>query len=41
MGEFITRVYDACGERKAKGIVRFALMSHLIEFRNPKSVVII
>ena len=40
LGEFITRVYDDCGERKAKGIVRLALMAHLIEFRGQKRVVI-
>jgi len=33
-GEFVERVYDACGKRKAGGIVRLALKAHLIEFRN-------
>ena len=33
LGDFITHVYDACGERKAGGIVQFALKAHLIEFR--------
>jgi hypothetical protein len=34
LGEFITRVYDVCGKRKAGGIVRFAIQTHLVEFRN-------
>lgn len=33
-GEFIERVYDVCGKRKARGIVRLAIKAHLIEFRN-------
>ena len=32
-GEFITRVYDTCGDRKAEGVVRLAVAAHLIEFR--------
>jgi hypothetical protein len=33
LGEFITQVYDVCGKQKAKGIVRFAMETRLIEFR--------
>jgi len=33
-GEFIERVYDVCGKRKARGIVRLAIKAHLIEFCN-------
>ncbi len=40
LGEFITRVYDDCGEREAKGIVRPAIMLHLIGFRGHKRAVI-
>jgi hypothetical protein len=40
LGEFIARVYDDCGERKAKGILRLALLANLIEFRGRKRVVI-
>ena len=40
LGEFITRVYDVCGKRKAEGIVRFAFQSHLIEFRDKQHAVI-
>jgi hypothetical protein len=32
-GEFVARVYDVCGTRKAKGIVRLAVKAHLVEFR--------
>jgi hypothetical protein len=35
LGEFITRVYDVCGERKAIGVVRLAAAAHLIELRGP------
>jgi len=33
-GEFVERVYNVCGKRKAAGIVRIAMKAHLIEFRN-------
>ena len=33
-GEFVERVYDVCGKRKAGGIVRLAIKAHLIEFRH-------
>ena len=39
-GEFITRVYDAWGRRKARGIVRLAIKSRLIEFRGTERFVI-
>jgi hypothetical protein len=39
-GEFITCVYDNQGERKARGIVRLAIKSHLIEFRGQQRYVI-
>jgi hypothetical protein len=32
-GEFITCVYDTCGDRQACGVVRLAVAVHLIEFR--------
>ena len=35
-GEFIEGVYNVCGKRKAAGIVRLAMESHLIEFRKGK-----
>lgn len=34
-GEFIARVYDDCGERRASGLVRFAIQAHLVGFRRP------
>ena len=40
LGEFITRIYDVCGERKASGIVRLAMKAHLIEFREQQRVVV-
>jgi len=39
-GEFITHVYDNCGERKAGELVRFAVAAHLIEFRGRQRFVI-
>ena len=39
-GEFIASVYDGCGERKARGFVRFAIKAHLIEFRGQQRYVI-
>jgi hypothetical protein len=40
-GEFIARIYDVCGERKAKGIVRLAVEAHWIEFRGQNRFVIL
>jgi hypothetical protein len=31
LGEFIERVYDAYGKRRAAGVVRLALKAHMIE----------
>ena len=39
-GEFIARVYNVCGKRKASGIVRLAIKAHLIEFRGQERIVI-
>ena len=39
-GEFITRVYDAWGKRKAKGVVRLAVKAHLVEFRGQERFMI-
>jgi hypothetical protein len=33
-GEFVERVYDTCGKRKAGGLVRLAIKAHLVEFRH-------
>ena len=33
-GEFVERVYDVYGKRKAGGIVKLAIKSHLVEFRH-------
>ena len=38
-GNFITRVYDACGARKAKGIVRHAVNAGLLQFRGQRYIV--
>jgi hypothetical protein len=32
-GEFIAQVYEVCDRRSAKGIVRIAIKSHMVEFR--------
>jgi len=32
-GDFITVVYDLCGQRQARGIVRHAVNAHLVVFR--------
>jgi hypothetical protein len=32
-GEFIAGVYDVCGKRKARGIVRLAVKAHWVAFR--------
>ena len=32
-GDFITRVYDLCGRRKAAGIVKLAVNAHFVAFR--------
>jgi len=40
LGEFIADVYDGCGKRKARGIVRLAIKAQLIEFRGHQRFVI-
>ena len=32
-GDFVARVYDTCGKRRAKGIIQLAIKAHVIEFR--------
>jgi hypothetical protein len=39
-GEFVASVYEACGKRKARGIVRLAVNAHLVEFRGQQRFVI-
>jgi hypothetical protein len=39
-GEFIARVYDVCGKRKARGIVRLAFKARWVEFRGQDRFVI-
>ncbi len=34
-GDLIAAVYEACGRRKARGVLRLALSSHLVIFRDP------
>jgi hypothetical protein len=35
LDEFIASVYDACGRRKAEGIVRLAVDANLVKHRGP------
>jgi hypothetical protein len=35
-GDLVTSVYDACGKRRGRGILRLAINSRLIEFRGPQ-----
>jgi hypothetical protein len=39
-GDFVAGVYHACGKRQAKGIIRLAIKSHLIEFRGRQRIMI-
>ena len=39
-GEFIASVYDACGRRKAVGIVQLAVQARWVEFRGQQRFVI-
>ena len=39
-GDLIASVYDACGRRKARALVRFAVNARLIEFLGPRRFVI-
>jgi hypothetical protein len=34
-GDLITAVYDACGKRRARGILRHAVNAHQVAFRGP------
>ena len=40
-GDFITAAYHAWGARRAKGFVRLAFESHLVEFRRRQRFVIL
>jgi hypothetical protein len=35
-GEFIMAVYDAWGKRRARGIIRLAVNTRLVEFRRSR-----
>ena len=39
-GDLIASAYDACGKRKANGILRLALNARLIEFPGPQRFMI-
>jgi len=39
-GGFIAAVYRACGKRRARGIVRFAVNTHLIAFYGQQRFVV-
>jgi hypothetical protein len=39
-GEFVAGAYRAWGKRKADGIIRLAVKSHMIEFRGQHRIVI-
>jgi hypothetical protein len=39
-GDFVAGGYHAWGKRKAIGIIRLAIKSHLIEFRGSQPIVI-
>jgi len=39
-GEFVTGGYQAWGKRKAEGMIRLVIKSHLIEFRGAQRIVI-
>jgi hypothetical protein len=39
-GDFITAAYHAWGARRAKGFVRLAVESHLVEFSGRRRLVI-
>jgi hypothetical protein len=32
-GDLVTAVYDACGKRRARGILSLAVNAHLVAFR--------
>jgi hypothetical protein len=39
-GDLIAAIYNACGKRRARGIVRLALNAHVVEFRGHRHFVI-
>jgi hypothetical protein len=39
-GEFIMAAYDACGKRRARGIVSLAVNAHQVEFRGQRRIVV-
>jgi hypothetical protein len=39
-GDFVAGGYHAWGKRKAEGIIRLAIKSHMIEFRGQQRIVI-
>jgi hypothetical protein len=38
--DLIVAVYDACGQRRAKGILRLAVNAHVVVFRGQRRFVI-
>ena len=40
-GEFIANVYNICGRRKAREIVRLAVNAHWVEFRGKQRFMIL
>jgi hypothetical protein len=39
-GDFIAAVYDACGQRRARAIVRLVVNAHMVAFRGRQRFVI-
>jgi hypothetical protein len=39
-GEFVVSVYDVCGTRQARGVIRLAIEAHLIEFPGQRRFVV-
>jgi hypothetical protein len=39
-GDFVAGVYDTFGKRRAKGVVQFAVATHLVEFHRTERIVI-
>ena len=39
-GELIAAVYNVCGKRRARGIVRLAVNAHVVAFRGHRHFVI-
>jgi hypothetical protein len=40
LGEFIVSVYDACGKRRANGIIRLAINAHMVAFLGQRHFII-